>query len=97
MNFELCPDKKGEITNFDPVTSLKLLIYPFLLGLHVNVARFARKLFWASDRFIKHILNLLGHPVDTHMNKVFKNKFLFVKQAPSFTQIIHKWTHSFSR
>ena len=67
------------------------------MSLFVNVARFARKLFWASERFIKHILNLLGHPVDTHMNKVFKNKFLFVKQAPSFTQIIHKWTHSFSR
>ena len=41
-NFEFCPDKKGEILNFDPVTSLKLLISPFLLGLFVNVARFAR-------------------------------------------------------
>ena len=44
-NFEFCPDKKGEILNFDPVTSLKLLFFPFLLGLFVNVARFARKLF----------------------------------------------------
>ena len=38
MNFdpikrgEFCPDKKGEILNFDPVTSLKLLIYPFFVS-----------------------------------------------------------------
>ena len=59
MNFEFCPDKEGENLNFDPVTSLKLLISPFLIGLFVNVAHFARKLFWALERYICHIPNLL--------------------------------------
>ena len=42
---EFWPNKKGWILSFDPVTSLKLLISPLLLGLFVIVARFARKLF----------------------------------------------------
>ena len=45
VNFEFCSNKKGLILNFDPVTSIKLPISPFLLGLFVNIARFARKLF----------------------------------------------------
>ena len=57
MNFEFWPNKKGWISNFyptkrgilnfDPFTSLEILTSPFLLGLFENVARFARKLFWA--------------------------------------------------
>ena len=55
--------KRGNFRILDPVTSLKLPISPFLWGLFVNVARFARKLFWALERYIYHILNLLGHTV----------------------------------
>ena len=46
--FELWPNKKGEILNFDPITLLKLLISPYLLDLFVNLARYARKYLWGS-------------------------------------------------
>ena len=52
-NFEFWPNYVIKITNF-----------PFLLGLFANVARFAHKLSRALERYILHIPNLLGHPVN---------------------------------
>ena len=42
----------------------KFKIHPVLLGQYfVDAARFARKLFWASERYVYDIPNLLGHPI----------------------------------
>ena len=61
--FKIRPYLLGQNSKFTPFYRVKILksplfigpksqIYPFLLGQYfVNVARFARKLFWASERY----------------------------------------------
>ena len=58
--FKNHPYLSGQNSKFTPFYWVKLQKLPLLLGQKfVNVARFARNLFCASDRYT----NLLGHPV----------------------------------